>query len=132
MRQLIIDAFVLLDGYRRLEPVLDFYPHGLKGLVADYLLHHLNSPSLWQEDNERDMVFVDQVIDKYRLSPAYRFHAYSKDDPDVEGTLFFVCLEMGEITRRMVQAYEQEFRWSEVDANTMTLGADYVMLERRN
>ena len=134
MKKLIIDTFGLLESQSRVEHLLDFYPYGLKGLIADYLVNCLSGPPQLHQLNEwdwddHDEPFLDQFLVAYNESRKWVTDPeHLKEDQKV----LLVFLMVGRTVRRMVESSEKELRQSVIDVHSMQWGHNYVLLEMRH
>jgi hypothetical protein len=135
MNKLLIETFGVIETFERLADALEFYPHGLKGLITDYLVHYLSGPPTLYDSDSRDEAFFDRVMQMYHdsyLSPEFRFNAPQVSNPSQQEILLLLCLGVGATVRRIVEHYEKELRSSVVDVHSIKWGHNYMLLERSN
>lgn len=109
--------------------MFDFYPHGISGLVADFLIHHVRYPdgSPVPEQNE-----VERVIDLYQSSAQYQLYLR---DPEGEARerLTTVLLHMLYSTLwDFVRYHRTTLTYCRLYADAIHLGTamEYILLER--
>jgi len=128
MKLLVIDTLDLLERYQRSESMFDFYPQGLKGLIAEHFTTYLSVPNL-SANQQPEFSFIDKVLDHYHNSQEYRLHALSPDHIDQAPLIFIILLEVDKMVRQVVQIHQQDLQRVVVDIDTMQWGASYVALE---
>ena len=127
MKLLVIDTLDLLEKYQRSESMFDFYPQGLKGLIAEHFSSYLGAPV--QGFSAHDFGFMDRVLDHYHNSQEYRLHALSPDHIDQAPLIFIILMEVDRMVYQAVQSHKQDLQRVVVDMDTMQWGASYVALE---
>lgn len=129
MTHLIIDTSKVLDHFKPVAELFDFYPNGITGLVTYILSHHFQFPDA---DQHCDLGVHKHVLDKYHESPHYQVYIHDvegwKRQQSIEVMLFMVYEELWEFMR-----YNRKTLVNcSLRPDTVQLGVDmeYLLLER--
>lgn len=128
MKKLIIDKMGL-EQFEDLEEVVEFYPHGLKGLVTDYLAHYLKGPTVLEE-TEEDKKFFSRVLDFYDTATPEQKHNYGGDMSQVVAMLLVV--KVSDIVRQIVQQYGCLLKDGVFDPSLVDWGQGHLTAPMRN